>query len=400
MKVSGIICEYNPFHNGHLHHIKETRKNGATHIVAVMSGNFVQRGDTAVMDKLDRARLAVRSGADLVIELPVQYSLASAQKFAEGAVWLLNNLGVVSELSFGSECGDIEKLQKALKVVEYIAVAKADTIKGIMEKGYTYPRALSSVIDGVDESISDIIEQPNNMLAIEYLRAINKFSSSIKPFTVARRGTAHDGMKAGGEYASAAYIRECLGKGYGAELIRDFTTPLWADAIAKAIQRGEISSLKRLERVLLYKLRTTNVQEIAQISDVGQGLENRIYAARMAGSIEELMFTVKTKRYTMARIKRILLSLLIGIKKSDMDNLPTYGRILAINERGQEILAAAKGRAKIPYATSISKLSQVDEVSKRFAELEIKASDVYGLSLEKVNSAEKDYRAKIVIDLE
>ena len=400
MKVSGIICEYNPFHNGHLHHIKETRKNGATHIVAVMSGNFVQRGDTAVMDKLDRARLAVRSGADLVIELPVQYSLASAQKFAEGAVWLLNNIGVVSELSFGSECGDIEKLQKALKVVEYIAVAKADTIKGIMEKGYTYPRALSSVIDGVDESISDIIEQPNNMLAIEYLRAINKFSSTIKPFTVARRGTVHDGMKAGGEYASAAYIRECLGKGYGAEIIRDFTTPLWADAIAKAIQRGEISSLKRLERVLLYKLRTTNVQEIAQISDVGQGLENRIYAARMAGSIEELMFTVKTKRYTMARIKRILLSLLIGIKKSDMDNLPTYGRILAINERGQEILAAAKGRAKIPYATSISKLSQVDEVSKRFAELEIKASDVYGLSLEKVNSAEKDYRAKIVIDLE
>ena len=109
---------------------------------------------------------------------------------------------------------------------------------------------------------------------------------------------------------------------------------------------------------------------------------------------------VKTKRYTMARIKRILLSLLIGIKKNDMDNLPTYGRILAINERGQEILAAAKGRAKIPYATSISKLSQADEVSKRFAELEIKASDVYGLSLEKVNSAEKDYRAKIVIDLE
>lgn len=400
MKVSGIICEYNPFHNGHLHHIRETRKNGATHIVAVMSGNFVQRGDTAVMDKHDRARLAVRSGADLVIELPVQYSLASAQKFSEGAVWLLNNLGVVNELSFGSECGDVEKLQKALKVVEYIAVTKADTIKGIMEKGYTYPRALSSVIDGVDESISDIIEQPNNMLAIEYLRAINKFSSSIKPFTVVRQGTAHDGMQAGGEYASAAYIRECLGKGYGAELIRDFTTPLWADAIAKAIQKGEISSLKRLERVLLYKLRTTNVQEIAQINDVGQGLENRIYAARMAGSIEELMFTVKTKRYTMARIKRILLSLLIGIKKNDMDNLPTYGRILAINERGQEILAAAKGRAKIPYATSISKLSQADEVSKRFAELEIKASDVYGLSLEKVNSAEKDYRAKIVIDLE
>ena len=114
MKISGIICEYNPFHNGHLHHINETRKNGATHIVAVMSGNFVQRGDVAIMDKLERARLALRSGVDLVIELPVQYCLSSAQNYAAGAVWLLDSLGAVEELSFGSECGDIEKLSKAL----------------------------------------------------------------------------------------------------------------------------------------------------------------------------------------------------------------------------------------------------------------------------------------------
>ena len=131
MKISGIICEYNPFHNGHLHHIRETRKNGATHIVAVMSGNFVQRGDTAVMDKLERARLAVRSGADLVIELPVQYSLSSAEKFAEGSVWLLNSLGVVDEISFGSECGDIEKLIKALAVIEKAAVSRAEDIRFI-----------------------------------------------------------------------------------------------------------------------------------------------------------------------------------------------------------------------------------------------------------------------------
>ena len=151
---------------------------------------------------------------------------------------------------------------------------------------------------------------------------------------------------------------------------------------------------------MLYKLRTTPAEEIAKINDVGQGLENRIYNARMSGSLDELLFTVKTKRYTMARIRRILLSLLIGITKEDMKYLPTYGRILAINERGQEILAAAKGKACLPYATSIATLSQLNSVSNHFAELEIRASDIYGLSLETVTSAQKDYRAKIMIDLE
>ena len=174
MKISGIICEYNPFHNGHLYHIRETKKNGATHIVAVMSGNFVQRGDTAIMDKLERARLAVRSGADLVIELPVQYCLSSAENFASGAVWLLNSLGAVEELSFGSECGDIEMLQKALDAVELTAMTHSDEIRSIMEKGYTYPRALTSVINGTAPDMAEIVAEPNNLLAIEYMRALKK----------------------------------------------------------------------------------------------------------------------------------------------------------------------------------------------------------------------------------
>ncbi len=400
MKVSGIICEYNPFHNGHLYHIRETRKNGATHIVAVMSGNFVQRGDTAVMDKLERARLAVRSGADLVIELPVQYCLASAEKFAEGAVWLLNSLGIVDELSFGSECGDTAKLAAALKKVDEVSVSHADEIRTIMEKGYTYPRALSSVINGIDESVGDVIEEPNNLLAIEYMRALKRFSSPIKPFTVKRSIAQHDSMTAENGYASASLIREKISIAHGADLIRDYTTTLWADAVEKAVRSGETADISRLERILLYKLRTSSVQEISRISDVGQGLENRIYGAKMAGSLEELLFTVKTKRYTMARIRRIMLCLLIGITKSDMTHMPVYGRILAINERGREILAAAKGKAGIPFATSISKLSQINSVARRFAELEIRASDIYGLALETVNSAQKDYRAKIMIDFE
>ena len=194
MKVSGIICEYNPFHNGHLYHIRKTRENGATHIAAVMSGNFVQRGDTAIMDKLERARLAVRSGADLVIELPVQYSLASAENFASGAVHLLDSLGAVDELSFGSECGDTRKLIKAMETVDLAALTHADEIKSIMEKGYTYPRALNSVVNGYDPEAAAIIAEPNNTLAVEYLRALKRSGSAMEPFTVMREKAAHDGM--------------------------------------------------------------------------------------------------------------------------------------------------------------------------------------------------------------
>ena len=185
-----------------------------------------------------------------------------------------------------------------------------------------------------------------------------------------------------------------------ADEIGEYTTSIWRDAVNEAVRNGNIASLSRLERIMLYKLRSTTAEEIARISDVGQGLENRIYGARMAGSLDELLFTVKTKRYTMARIRRIMLSLLIGITKEDMKQLPPYGRILAFNERGREILSQAKNKTKIPYASSIAKLSQLNDTAERFAELEIRASDLYGLALETVTSAQKDYRAKIMIDME
>ncbi len=401
MKVSGIICEYNPFHNGHLYHINETRRNGATHIVAVMSGNFVQRGDVAVMDKLERARLAVKSGADLVIEMPVQYCLSSAEGFANGAVWLLESLGVVDELSFGSECGDIGKLRRAMEIADEAALNHREDIQSIMENGYTYPRALCSVIKGIDLQAAEIISEPNNLLAIEYMRAINRFGCRIEPMTTKRSGAAHDGAPTDGSHASASFIRELIAVG-GQNLFKlgSYTTPLWEDAINTAVRCGETAELSRLERVILYKLRMSSIRELEMVSDVGQGLENRLYNSRMAGSLDELFVTLKTKRYTMARIRRILLCMLIGITKQDMTHLPVYGRILAINERGKEILALAKGKAAMPYATSIAKLSQRNSTARRFAELEIKASDIYGLALDTINSAQKDYRAKIMIDLE
>ena len=400
MKLSGMVCEYNPFHNGHLHHIMETRKNGATHIVAVMSGNFVQRGDVAIMDKHTRAKLAVRSGVDLVIELPVQFCLSSAENFAAGAIYLLNSLGAVEELSFGSECGDVGLLLKALDTVEMTAVSKASVIRSIMEKGYTFPKALNSVINGTDPEIAYLITQPNNMLAIEYLRALKKLASPIEPFTVARKSAQHDSSQPVDGFASASFIRENIMKRSGGFRIDRYTPKLWADTIKNDISAGRTASLKNLERVILYKLRNTSPQEIASVNDVGQGLEYRIFNSRNASSFEELIYTVKTKRYTMARIKRIMLSLLIGIHKEDMNCMPPYGRILAFNDRGREILAYAKNYASIPYAASIAKLSHLSETAGKFAELEEKASDVYGLALDAIGSAQDDIRAKIMLDME
>ncbi len=398
MKISGIVCEYNPFHNGHLHHINETKKNGATHIVAVMSGNFVQRGDAAIMDKLDRAKLAVKSGADLVIEIPVPYCLSSAEIYAKGAVHLLGALGAVDEISFGSECGNIEQLRETAEIIEKCAITCADDINGLLKMGYTYPKALNSIVMRKSIEAAEIISEPNNLLAIEYMRAMKRFTPKMKAFTIKRKNASHDSMFIKDEYASASYLREAiLSSGRDISML---TVPVWSDAIAQAKKNGEIGDINRLERVILYMLRTVGPEYLSAINDVGQGLEHRIYEARKSSSLDELLFNIKTKRYTMARIRRILLSALIGIKKSDLKILPPYGRILAFNERGKDILSKAKGSTAIPFDTSIARLSQKSEEAKRYASLEVRASDIYGLSLEQVNSAQKDYRSKISIDIE
>lgn len=384
MKISGIVCEYNPFHNGHMYHIEETRKKGATHIVAVMSGNFVQRGDIAVLDKFNRAEIAVKLGADLVIELPVQYSLAPAELFARGAVHLLHSLGVVDELSFGSEIGDISRLISAAEAMAEIA--ESPKIREYTEKGYTYAKAVSAVLGEVNPEAAKITAEPNNILGVEYIKAIRHFSSDISPFTVMRAGAAHDSGDTCESFASASYIREHMAE----------SAAFLPEISAKAIS-GDTADIHRLERVILYRLRTASLEEIKNTSDCADGLAERIYSARNSVSLDEFFETVKTKRFTMARIRRIILSLLIGIKSEDMKNLPPYIRILAFNERGREILGAAKGKSLIPFDTSLVKLSRINAISWRFAELEAAASDIYGLAYENIIPAQQEYHKKIKI---
>ena len=253
------------------------------------------------------------------------------------------------------------------------AETHSEGIKQIMEKGYTYPRALNSVVNGLDPWIGAIISEPNNLLAIEYMKALEKSVSAIVPFTVKRQSASHDSEVPEDEFASASYIRKKIIEERDISSVRRYLPFMWAEEIAAAYKSGNIASLKRLERVMLYKVRTSSPEEIAEVYDVAQGLEYRIAGAKFADSLEELLFTVKNKRYTMARIRRIILSLLI---------------------------AASKSKAKIPFAVSIAKLAETSPAARRFAELEIRASDIYGLALGAINSAQKDYRAKIMIDME
>ncbi len=384
MKISGIICEYNPFHNGHMYHIEETRKNGATHIVAVMSGNFVQRGDLAVADKFRRAETAVNCGADLVIELPVMYSLAPAELFARGAVHLLNSLGVVDEISFGSECGDVSQLISATEAMAEIA--NSPKIRELTEKGYTYAKAVSAVLGEVFPEAAEIISEPNNVLGVEYIKAIRHFSSDISTFTVKRAGAAHDSGDTCEGFASASYVR-----GHMAE------SAAFLPEISAEMINGDTADIHRLERVILYRLRTSTLEEIKSTSDCADGLAERIYSARNSVSLDGFFETVKTKRFTMARIRRVILSFLIGITKENMKNLPPYGHIIALNGKGREILSLAKGKSLIPFGTSLAKLSRNDEISGRFAELEAVASDIYGLAFENIIPTQREFTTKIKI---
>ena len=394
MKISGIICEYNPLHNGHIHHIEETRKNGATHIVGVMSGNYVQRGDVAIINKFDRAKLAVKSGVDLVVELPAPYCLATAEKYAQGAIFLLKSLGVVSELSFGSECGDIEQLKKAAKVADKYSNSKE--IIELLESGMTYPAAMHELTKkNYGDEISSLFEGPNNELAIEYIRAINHFKAQIEPFTIVRRGNEHDAADSIVDgFASASAIRKAIFEG------RDFTDNAPEETckvIFESLKAGKLSRSETIERMLLYKLRTMTVEEIAKLPDVAQGLEHRIFEARDSVNMAELLKRVKTKRYTMARIRRIFFNMLLDITADDLKSYPPYGRILATNERGFEILSEAKGKAVIPFGTSLAKLSAIDKVSERYAKIEAASTDIYSLTSKKIQGAGLDYRTKVCI---
>ncbi len=396
MKVSAIICEYNPLHNGHLYHIQETRRHGATHIVCVLSSNFVQRGDAALLSKFDRAGLAVKAGADLVLELPTPFSCAAAEVYASGAVSLLDQLGIVDELSFGSSMGDIESIALLTEASLSTTRIYGERIRERMKQGDSYPAAVWEIIrQRYGSQVADKMQDPNNLLAIEYMKAMQKQKVTFSAYTIPRRIVLHDSEKPSGHYASASFIRKSVMEG---ENYADFMPPFAAKRLADCIREGSVASFRQLERVSLYRMRTASPEYLLALPDANEALVSRFIAARSANSLEEMLMQVKTRCYTMARIRRIVISALLGIRSDSAKTPVPYARVLAFSDRGRELMGIAKGKSRIPISTSLARLRQEGGTAEAFVKMEERASHVYGLAQRRISSAEEDFRARIVME--
>ena len=405
MKTYGIICEYNPFHNGHIYQIEETKKQtGATHIVAVMSGNYVQRGEPALMDKFKRAEIAVKNGVDLVIEMPVQYSLANAELFARCGVLMLGSLRCVEGISFGSECGSIDQLIQCADAVQ--DVTTPENLKPLMEQGIPFPDAIHQLVSyKYGPLVGDLLNSPNNILAVEYIKSLKILGllDKIKPFTIKREGSEHDSDVHSAKYASGSYLRQLIDDG---EDISAYVPKDTADAVAEYDDNDLLCWFENFERVLLYRLRTMSPQDLAKVPDVGQGLENRIFqAARVATSLEDLLDKIKVKRYPMARLKRILLNALFGIRTDDLKVPPTYGRILALNDRGAEILKMAgslpEDKLSIPFSSSLKDFVEAGKQNPnvmRAVGMTTLSTDIYTLGSRNIRPSGMDFTGKVTFD--
>lgn len=381
MKTAGIIAEYNPFHNGHAYHIEQTRLSGATHIVVAMSGHFMQRGEPAIASKWSRAKAALMSGADLVIQLPLPWANGTAETFATGAVSILSSLGAVDTLSFGSEIGDISLLTEVAKAVTSPEIEKP--LKHYLEKGYLFPRARQCALaDTFGERVADILSSPNNILAVEYIKAIINQNSPLTPTTISRKGAGYHSHTAAEGMPSATMLREIIKK--------DGNLSKHMPKAALKILKKEIKEkrapvlLDKIEVAVLSHLRRLEIEDLAQLPDISEGLEHRLYKAiRTATSLKELYDTVKTKRYAHSRIRRIVMSAFTGVTQQDLQSPPPYIWALGMNEKGREILQKAKPLATLPIVSSASQISELDQRAKRIFELECKATDLFALAAPK-----------------
>jgi len=398
LRIAGIIAEYDPFHNGHEAHIRATKAaNGgnATHVVAVISGSFTQRGEPALLSKFKRAEMALSCGADLVLELPLPWAMAPAEHFASGGVAVLNALGCVDMLSFGSECGDtiaLGQLASLSRNPDYQSALKIE-----LDSGVPYAaagQAAATKIWGAE--VSAHLASPNNTLGIEYLRAMAAQGVNWAIFTLQRQGALHNEMVAKDAFASATMLRKMVREENLCLL--DAYMPASASALLqKAHRDGETTTQTiRLENALMAHLRRLSVEEYAVLPWLSEGLENRLYReSRTAADYCSLLNAVKTRRYPMARLRRVLWASLIGLTDTDTAGLPPYIRVVGMNERGREILAAAS--PTLPVLTRAAQIAELDERARRIFHLECAATDLHALGMAKPLPCGADCTTKMIV---
>ena len=384
MKIAGIISEYNPFHSGHALHIAETKRllGDGGGVVCVMSGNFVQRGEPAVFRKHARAKAAVLSGADLVLENPAPWALSSAERFAEGGVSLLASLGICTHISFGSENGDIETLIKCAEVASSEEGRELTAIA--LKNGASYAAARSQAMKllGAD---GEVFGSPNDTLAVEYLRAVKKLGAPLSPIAVKRRGAGHD-EQVKGETASGAYLRSALFSGEDISgLVPVSALDIYRDELDAG--RGPVS-WAAMENSVMARLRGMTEADFAALPDATEGLDRRMCrAAKTEPDLQSFLFAVKTKRYVLSRIRRMLTAAYLGITAEDSAGKPPYARVLAANETGLKILREIGKKGTIPVLTKPAEAKDFYGRARRIFEIESYATDLYTLAYP--NAAER-----------
>ncbi len=379
MNVIGIVGEYNPFHYGHKYHIDETKLvlGEDCPVVCVMSGDFIQRGEAAVYSKFARAEAACKSGVDLVLELPVPWALSSAEGFARGAVGLLGSLGVVTHLSFGSECGEngpLERLAEVLLDPRTDEIIKNELLK---DETASYAVARQRAVAGLVGELSTQLETPNNILAVEYIKAIYDNRLNIKPVTVQRFGSGHDSSSGSGP-RSASEIRTRLGRGLD---ISDCVPAEVLDICRREddLGRGPVL-MENLEQAILSRLRMLSDEEFAKIPDAGEGLYKRLAkAAHEESGIDAILAATKSKRYALARIRRMMLCAALGINSNIAKSTPPYARVLAANERGCGLLKDIGIMGRVPVITKSASVKSLDEECNEIFKLCSDARDLYVL---------------------
>ncbi|OPJ56924.1 nucleotidyltransferase [Alkalithermobacter paradoxus] len=402
MKVLGVIVEYNPFHNGHLHHLLESKKaTNSTHTIAVMSGHFLQRGEPALFDKWSRAKMAVNSGVDLVIELPTIFSSQSAEFFAHGSICALESTNVVDSVCFGSEIGNIDILYKISEILINEPPEFKSELKSHIANGDLFPvarsRALFSYINNnklisiSEGELLHILNSPNNILGIEYIKSILSLKSNIKPYTIQRIKAHYNSKEIESEICSATAIRESLRKSIDLNTLSKVVPSGTYDCVCKRLDDGFFPVFDDL----FYEIITSTIiregSSINSYFEVNEGLENKILDLVLrSNSFYDLLTSIKSKRYTMTKIKRILMNILLGITKEDVFSLKNqnsipYVRILAFNDKGREIIKEMKKKSESVLINKLSNANLNNPNISKFLKYDIRSTDLYNVIYYKNN---------------
>lgn len=388
MKTVGIIAEYNPFHLGHQYMIEEAKKKcNADRVVVVMSGSFVQRGEPAFFDKWTRAKAALMHGADMVLELPVLFATANAETFASAAVRILEDTGIVDVLCFGSESGHLSMLQDAANFMIDETEEFRSILKTNLDTGMSYPTARSKALETISNINNEILNQPNDILALEYLKAIKRYQCTMIPMTILREGSAYHSTTLDTKFASASAIRKALLDKHMEEALKQVPKHCY-DLYAKPISLGAAPVLwKDYAAALNYKLRTMSPNDVAEISEVAEGLENRILRSiDECYEVEDMISFIKSKRYTRTKIQRILLHILLDIKTTEVSyfmekpHFP-YIRVLGFHKDKANIVSDLTMQAKCPILTNLKKATDIlDDDGLHLLTLEKNATDIHSMA--------------------